>query len=119
MTGQQNAPRPAGPGTAGDGRSEQSVLAELGRMIAEVTGEDGGWTAGITPASRLEGDLRLESVEWAALADRVAERYGDRADLWRYIAGLDIHQIVALTVGDLARYVAGQLAGPVVAWGSA
>jgi acyl carrier protein len=119
VTAQQNAPSQAGPGPAGDGSAEQSVLAELGRLIAEVTGEDDGWAAGITPASRLEGDLRMESVEWAALADRVAARYGDRADLWRYIAGLDIHQIVALTIGDLARYVAGQLAVPVVAWDTA
>lgn len=122
MTVEPTARHPAGPGMAEDGfaahnpagrgLTRHAMLAELGRLLAEVTGEDEGWTAAISPDSRLDCDLRLDSVEWAAFADRVAQRYGDRADLWAYLAGLDIRQIVALTIGDVAGYLAGQLAGP-------
>jgi acyl carrier protein len=88
------------------------VLITLTRLLREVTGEDSEWAAAITPASRLEGDLRLESVEVAALADRLAETYGERADLLGFLAGLDIDQLIGLTVADVAAYVAGQAARP-------
>jgi len=98
---------PTGPGPA-----EPGVVAELRRLLVEVTGEDEGWAARVAKESRLEGDLRLESVEWAALADRLAERYGGRVDLAAYLADLDIHQIIGLTVGDLAGYIGSRLPAP-------
>ena len=92
--------QPTGPGLA-----ERSVLAELTGLLAEVTGEDERWAAGVTPASRLEGDLRLESVELAALSDLLARTYGEQVDVAAFVAELDIDQIIGLTVGDLVRYV--------------
>jgi acyl carrier protein len=88
------------------GLTEQRLLAELTGMLLEVTGEDDRWAAGVMPASRLEGDLRLESVELATLAALVRDRHGDRVDLVSYVCGLDIDQIIGLTVGDLVAYVA-------------
>jgi acyl carrier protein len=93
-------------------RDSGQILTTLTRMLREVTGEDSDWAAGITPASRLEGDLRLESVEVAALADRLAETYGDQVDLLSFLAGLDIDQLIGLTVADVAAYVTGRAGQP-------
>jgi acyl carrier protein len=82
------------------------LFAELTGLLREVTGEDAGWAAAITPQSRLEADLRLESIEFAALAGKVTGRYGREADLLGYVAGLDIDEIIALTVADLVSYLA-------------
>lgn len=94
------------------GLTGQRVLAELTGMLLEVTGEDERWAAGVTAASRLEGDLRLESVELTYLGQLMRDQYGDRADLPAFIASLDIDQIIALTVGGLVAYVVGRLQDP-------
>jgi acyl carrier protein len=84
----------------------QAPLAELAGLLRDVTGEDDMWAAAITPGTRLEADLRLESIEFAALGDLIRERYGDQADLRAFLAELDIDQIIALTAGDLLAYLA-------------
>jgi hypothetical protein len=96
---------------ANAGLARQRVLAQLTGMLLDVTGEDDGWATRVTPGSRLEADLRLESVEFTALGELLGAVYGDRVDLAAFVAGLDIDQILALTVGDLADYVTAVQAG--------
>ncbi len=79
---------------------------EIAVLLAEVTGEDAAWLAGIDERTCLDGDLLLDSIELAALGQRLRQRHGDRVDLVGYVAGLDIDQIIALTVADVAAYVA-------------
>jgi acyl carrier protein len=86
---------------APSGLAGRQALAELAAMLREVTGEDERWAAAITPASRLEADLRLESVELASLGELLRGRYGEQADLLAFFAELDLDQIIALTAGDL------------------
>jgi acyl carrier protein len=94
-------PKPAAVGSA-----DARLLAELVEMLIDVTGEDDGWAAGITVATRLEGDLQLESVELTALGELLRSRYGDEVDLSAFVAELDIDQIIGLTVGDVLGYLA-------------
>jgi acyl carrier protein len=79
------------------------TLREIAGLLRAVTGEDERWAAAVAPESRLEDDLRLESVEIAALGEALRERWG--VDLPAYLAGLDLDQLIDLTVGDLARLV--------------
>jgi acyl carrier protein len=74
-------------------------------MIVDVTGEDPAWSAAIDGSTRLEGDLRLESIEILALAERLRDRYGEAVDLPAYCAGLDLDRLVGLSVGDVVSYV--------------
>lgn len=74
-------------------------------MLRDVTGEDEAWASRITASSRIEDDLRLESIELAALDQRLRDRYGGRVDLAGFLAGLDLDEIIALTVGDLVALV--------------
>ncbi len=85
---------------------DEDLLGELAAMIAEVAAEDGRWKAMITPASRLEADLWLDSMEMTALGELLRTRYGAAADLKAFLAGLGIDQLIELTVGDLAAYLA-------------
>ena len=86
--------------------ADARLLAELADMLLDVTGEDESWAARITAATRLEGDLQLESVELAALGELLRSRYGDGVDLPAFFAELDIDQIIGLTVGDVLAYLA-------------
>jgi acyl carrier protein len=75
------------------------LLGELAGMLCEVTGADAAWVSGVTPDSRLDGDLWLDSVELAALGALLHRRY--RIDLPAYLAGLDLDELIELRVKDL------------------
>ena len=94
----------------GGGLAGERLLAEIAAMLREVCGEDDRWAAAITQATRLEADLRLDSIELAALGEALRRRYGGQMDLTAYVAGLDIDQIIALTMADVLRYVAARSA---------
>jgi acyl carrier protein len=98
------------PGETGAGPASERVLAQVTGMLAEVTGEDQRWAARVTAASRLEADLRLESLELAALGELLGHAYGQQVDLAAFIAELEIYEIIALTVGDLVTWVCASVA---------
>ena len=52
----------------------------------------------------------MDSVELAALAVLLAAAFGDRVDLERLLASLEIDELLALTAGDLASYIADRTA---------
>ena len=81
------------------------VFAEVVEQLRMVMGQDEAWSASVTPATTLDGDLELESIEAAAVSKALQERYGASVDLAAHIAGLDVDQIIALTVGDVATFV--------------
>jgi acyl carrier protein len=82
-----------------------TAVDEVVALLHEVTGDT---TAEIGPATRLDGDLLLDSLELAALAHRLRDSH-ERVDLLGYVAGLDLEEIIALTVSDVAGLVAASL----------
>jgi len=78
---------------------------DLTEALAAATGDESLLSAGITAATRLEGDLRLDSLDLAALGALLRDRYGRAVDLVGYVAGLDIDEIIELTVGDVTDYL--------------
>jgi len=78
---------------------------DIVELLRQVTGEDREWSAGVGAATRLDGDLFLDSIELAALSGLLVHRYGPPGDLAAYVAGLDLDQLIALTVGDVADLV--------------
>jgi acyl carrier protein len=74
----------------------------LAAALAEVTGLD---AAAIAPASRLDDELRIDSLEFATLAEALRNRYGDQIDLIGYVTRLDLDQLIALAVADLVSYL--------------
>jgi acyl carrier protein len=80
------------------------TAGDLAAALAAATG-DGSLGAGLSAATRLEGDLCLDSLDLVALAARLRDRYGAAVDLVGYVAGLGIDEIIGLTVGDVCAYV--------------
>jgi hypothetical protein len=61
----------------------------------------------VGPRTRLDGDLLMDSLEFTALSGLVAERFGEHVDLQGFLSGLEIDQIIELTVEDVAAYIQG------------
>ena len=91
---------------AGSAELDCSGLSELAEALRQVTGENAAWAARIRPESRLEGDLGLDSLELAELDGILRDRHGNGVDLMDHLAGMDIDQIIGLTVGDLLVHLA-------------
>jgi acyl carrier protein len=87
------------------GTADPQLFAELTGILLQVTGAGAEWAAGITPNARMEVDLGMESIELAALGELLAERYGAGVDLAAFYAGLDIDQVIGLTVAGVVDYV--------------
>ncbi|HEX6525153.1 MAG TPA: hypothetical protein VF070_34885 [Streptosporangiaceae bacterium] len=85
--------------------ADDTAPADIVAALAAATRDESLLSAGITATTRLEGDLYLDSLDVAALGAVLRDRYGTTVDLAGYVAGLDIDQIIALTVGDVAAYV--------------
>ena len=84
------------------------LVGVIAGLLCEVTGEDAEWLTGLGPETRLDGDLLVDSLELAALSDRLRRRYGGRVDLAGFVATLDIDRIIALTLAEVAEYVAAR-----------
>ena len=87
------------------------LFAEVVEQLRLVLDQDEAWSAGITGATTLDGDLELESIELTALSKSLQARYGASAELAAYVAELDVDQIMALTVADVAAYVEARAEG--------
>ncbi|MFC4912706.1 acyl carrier protein [Actinomadura gamaensis] len=85
------------------------VLSEIVDMLAEVVGEDFLLEQPVGPDTSFHEDLALESIEFVALAEKLQDRYGARIEFAAFIAGMDLDQIMAMTVGDLTAHVEARL----------
>jgi acyl carrier protein len=86
----------------------REVLDEVVRMLVEVVGEDFLLDLEVGPETTFNEDLALESIEFVALAERLQQRYGDRVDFAGFLAGMDLDQVMTMTVGDLVAHIAGR-----------
>jgi acyl carrier protein len=87
------------------------VLDEVVRILTDVVGEDFLLDIEITRDTTFSDDLALESIELVALAEKLQERYGERVNFVSFIGGMDIDDIMGMTVGRLAGYVEAQTTG--------
>jgi acyl carrier protein len=90
---------------------EAEILEELREILADLIGEDYMLDLEIGMDTTFGDDLAVESVEFVALAERLQERYGDEVDFAAFLAGMELDEIIALTVGQVVSYVAGCLDG--------
>jgi acyl carrier protein len=83
----------------------QRLLGEVMALVRQVIGDEPRWADRVTPSARLDEDLRMDSLEMAALAAGLGKAYGGRVNLAAFLAGLEFDHLVALTVADVAAYV--------------
>ncbi|GAA2741013.1 phosphopantetheine-binding protein [Kitasatospora cinereorecta] len=85
------------------------VLGEITAMLAAVLDEYGLQDTEVTMATRFTEDLELESIDLVTLAGRLQERWGDRVNFAEFIAGMELDEIIELSVGRLVEYVVARL----------
>ncbi|WP_371483664.1 hypothetical protein [Kitasatospora sp. NBC_00315] len=85
--------------------AEEGLVRRIAELLREVVGEDRAWLDAVGPDTRVDGELLVESHELASWNLALRHHYGDQVDLVAHVAGLDIDQIIELTVGDVAAHV--------------
>lgn len=86
--------------------SKAEILATIAEMIKEVIGEDWVRETPITMETSFVSDLEVESIELVALSEKIQARYGESVDFPSWLSGMELEQIIALTVGQLVDYIA-------------
>jgi len=81
------------------------ILDTIGRLVVDVIGEEYVLDLDIGMDTSFNADLELESIEFVALAASLREEYGERVDFVAFLADKEVGEIIALTVGDVVRYI--------------
>lgn len=89
--------------------TDSRLLDEIRDALAEVMGDDVLLAVEITPQTRFDDDLALESIEFVALGENLRGRYGDQVDFAAFIAGMELDEIMSLTVGQLLDYISAKV----------
>lgn len=100
-------------GAAGDPAAcdPEAVLETVVALIADVIGDEYATGLDIGMDTTFQEDLELESIEFTALAERLMETYGDGVDFMGWLGAMDVDDIIAMTVGQLVRYISDSLTG--------
>lgn len=85
-------------------RTDQ-ILQTVTRLLEDVMGETVDVGAPISFQTSFSHDLELESIEFVALAEQIREHYGERVDFAAWLSGMELDQILQLSVGDLVRFI--------------
>ena len=85
--------------------TQEVVLADLQVMLGDIIGEDFLLEDEVTMETSFDEDLQLESIEFVALAEKLLERYGEKVDFVTWLAGMELDEIIALSVGQLVDFV--------------
>ena len=99
--------------------TEDEILATISGLLIDIIGEEYVLGIEIGLDTSFNADLELESIEFVALASALREHYGDQVDFVAFLAGKDVEEIIALTVGELVRHIAGSLGVPAPRSGAA
>jgi acyl carrier protein len=89
--------------------TEESVLTDIAAMLAEVLDDYGLDDVEIGMDTAFTRDLDLESIDLVTLAGELRAHYGERINFAEFVAAMELDEIIALTVGELVRYVVSSL----------
>lgn len=88
---------------------EDVILTTVIATIRKTIDEDWIVDFPIDADTRFNSDLEIESIEFVKIADAIQRHFGARLDIVGWLAGKNIHELIALSVGELAAYVSGAL----------
>ena len=74
-------------------------------FLADVIGEEFIEEYDLGLDSTLTGDLEMESIEIVELAEKIKTNYQGSVDMAEWIAKLSLEQLIALTIGDVVRFI--------------
>jgi acyl carrier protein len=85
--------------------TEAEILATVTVMIGDIIGEEYLDDLDVTMDSVITSDLELESIEFVALAEKLRDRYGETVDFVDWIAGMELEEIIVLSVGQVVAFI--------------
>ena len=85
--------------------TQEAILATVTGMIGAIIGEEYLEDLDVTMDSVITEDLELESIEFVALAEKLRDRYGERVDFVDWIAGMELEEIIVLSVGQVVAFI--------------
>ncbi len=89
----------------------QDSLAVVIGIIRRTINEDWIEDFEIDEATRFNNDLEIESIEFVRIADAIQRHYGAALDIIGWLSGKSIHELIALSVGELSRFIVDARAG--------
>lgn len=85
------------------------ILATVTTLLDQVIGEDYELDVEITMETSFADDIELESIEFVKLGELLQQEYGARVDFVGWFSGLDVDQIISLTVGEMVAFIYGEV----------
>ena len=85
-----------------------TVIGLVGGIVGEVYLEG----LDVSPATRFEADLDLESMEIVQLAEELLARYGERVDFVGWFGEMELDEIIDLSIEQLVTFIVGCLEEP-------
>lgn len=89
--------------------NDEAILAVVIEKIRQTINEDWIFETDIDASTTFNDDLEIESIEFIKIAAAIQQHFGQQLDVSGWLSGKSIHQLISLSVGDLAAYVAGAL----------
>lgn len=84
-----------------------NILALVIRKIRSTINEDWIEDFEIAAGTRFNDDLEIESIEFVKIADAIQAHFGTQLDIVGWLSGKSIHELIGLSVGELADFIAG------------
>ena len=75
------------------------------QLIKQAVDEDWIEDFDMGAETNFNNDLELESIEFVAIAEKIQEHFGTEINFIAWLGELDLDEMIALTVGDLAEFV--------------
>ena len=86
------------------------VIDVEARLVGEVIGEEYVADIDIGADTSFSGDLEMESIEFVALAEALQLHFGERVNFVAWLAELELDDLIAMTVGQVATFIEGCIA---------
>jgi acyl carrier protein len=86
--------------------ADKAILDAVIATIRSTVNEDWIGDFAIDRHTNFHDDLELESIEFVKIADALQTRFGLQANIVGWLSGRSIQQLIALTVGELADFIA-------------
>jgi acyl carrier protein len=83
------------------------ILSLVIGKIRSTINEDWIQDFEIDGETRFNTDLEIESIEFVKIADAIQAHYGTQLDIVGWLSGKSIHELIGLSVGELASFIAG------------
>ena len=87
-----------------------NILSVVIDQIRRTVNEDWIDDFDISPETRFNDDLELESIEFVKIADAIQHHFGTKLGIIAWLSGKSIHELIGLSVGDLVDYISGAVA---------